>query len=191
MGILVGVAINNSATHLLFAYDCLIAVKVTYKKPRFLSTGYILCSNQSISLSKCYRLWQICGCQNLEDGLQITFDSCGTISFKYLSVFVGGKRAPMSYFDGLIYNVREKLRGLKCEILSLAVRNILLQSVLSAMPSFVLTNGCVPKSILDALEKEFHHSFGARVCLSHVEQDLQTTQEERFGIQKLDVVEKT
>lgn len=32
----------------------------------------------------------------------------------------------MSYFDGLIYNVREKLRGLKCEILSLAVRNILL-----------------------------------------------------------------
>lgn len=44
----------------------------------------------------------------------------------------------MSYFDGLISNIQSKLSGWKCEMLSLVARKVLLQSVLSAIPSFML-----------------------------------------------------
>lgn len=51
--------------------------------------------------------------------------------------------------------VRSKLSSWKCEILTLAAKKMLLQSVFTAMPWFILANSWVPKSILEALDKEY------------------------------------
>lgn len=61
----------------------------------------------------------------------------------------------LSYFDGLISKVQGKLSEWKCEMLSWAIRKVLLQSMLLDLPKFVLANSGFCKSALDAHDKEF------------------------------------
>lgn len=60
----------------------------------------------------------------------------------------------MRYFDELLSKIKGKLSGWKCEMISLAARKVLLQSVLNVMLWFILANSLVLKGVLDTSEKE-------------------------------------
>lgn len=58
----------------------------------------------------------------------------GMILFKYRSDFMGGKKFPVSYYDGLTSKVQGKFSIWKYKILSLVIRKILLSHFFQICP---------------------------------------------------------
>ncbi|KAL6567965.1 hypothetical protein OROGR_001633 [Orobanche gracilis] len=79
---------------------------------------------------------------------------------RYLGVNLTHGRLKAEDFRDLIDRVVARLAGWKSKLLSLAGRNTLIQSVTAAMPSHIMSNSPLPKSIcnhLDKLNRQFLH----------------------------------
>lgn len=109
---LMGADINrrcDSVTHLLFANKCLIvrqATLLTMKVSREIFERYWSASGWSINLEK----FTVYFGKVVDVHIQIRvfrfLAICtGSMPSKYLDVYVGGKRIPPRYFDGLIATV--------------------------------------------------------------------------------------
>ena len=66
-----------------------------------------------------------------------------------------GKRLPRQAYESILTRVRGKLAGWMAKSLYFTGKITLIKTVLQSIPSYVMSNGWVPKSILDSLEKEF------------------------------------
>ena len=65
------------------------------------------------------------------------------------------KRLPRPAYESTLSRIRGKLAGWKAKSLTFAGKIILIQTVLQAIPSYLLSNGWVPEYVLDNIEKEF------------------------------------
>lgn len=79
----------------------------------------------------------------------------GQMPMKYLGVVMDDKRLPMRAYDPILARIRSKLAGWKAKSLTFAGRVILIRSVLQAIPSYLLSNGWVPRRITEIMEMEF------------------------------------
>lgn len=75
------------------------------------------------------------------------------LPFTYLGcpIYVGRKK--ISYFDGMAIKVIKRLSGWQGKMLSYGGRMVLIKSVLQALPTYILSAICPPKSTLKLLKK--------------------------------------
>lgn len=72
---------------------------------------------------------------------------------KYMGITMDGKRLPMQAYEPILTRIRGKLAGWKAKTLSFAGKLVLICSVVEAMPSYLLSNGWVPRRVLDGIEQ--------------------------------------
>lgn len=82
---------------------------------------------------------------------------------KYLGMPVMHGRVTVDNFDFLIDNLRGRLSTWRSKILSQAGRALLIQSVLTALPSYVMQITRIPSSVIKALEKTIRAFFWAEL----------------------------
>jgi len=73
--------------------------------------------------------------------------------FKYLGLLVGGSHKRVSFWDGVLERVKNRLGRWKGRFLSLAERVYLIKSVLSSIPLFYLSMYKLPSAVLKEIEK--------------------------------------
>lgn len=119
---------------IMFKYKQKLGQKFNLAKLQFLITwGYITC----------YESWQF----------QILHVPCTFTFLAYLGIPSVSSRAVADTFEPLIQRIQKRLAGWKLVVLSRAGRQVLVGSVISAMPTHVMSTRLMPVKVLEKNDK--------------------------------------
>jgi hypothetical protein len=144
-GVLEGVSICNNAlsiTHVLFADDCLLLLKVNDESANHLRHVLQLyeCSGQTINKDKSSIMFsRNTGTAAKESFMRILNISTEASCERYLGlpVYVGGSKRKM--FEYLKDRVWKRIQGWKEKLLSKARKEILIKAMAQAIPSYAMS----------------------------------------------------
>ena len=159
-GVISGTSVCGEAppvTHLLFADDCFLFFKACANQAQVMKdilTAYEVASGQAISLPKS----EIYYSRNVPDTLRHSITHImgvqavlGTGKYLGLPSMIGRDRT--SVFAYIKDRVWQKINSWSSKCLSKAGKEIMIKSVLQAIPSYVMSIFLLPKSIISAIEK--------------------------------------
>ncbi|ONK57669.1 uncharacterized protein A4U43_C09F2860 [Asparagus officinalis] len=117
----------------------------------------------------------------------------GKFPWKYLGITMDVKKLPRQDYEPILSRIRSNLSGWKEKSLTFARKVTLAQSVLQTMPSYLLSNGWIPRSVITSIENEFRHFLwnddDPRRYLSFIKWDsvCQSKKLGGLGIRKMDL----
>ncbi|XP_038977290.1 uncharacterized protein LOC120107861 [Phoenix dactylifera] len=146
-------------SHLLFADDCLLLVRATRQAAGIIWTilrDYCSMSGQRVNLSKS----AICFSPKTKPDVKTAIleilgvgEQEGTL--RYLGVPISGQRLRSSDCTSLEISIRHRLEGWQIHSLSMMGRIILVRSVLSSIPIYLLSNSLIPVATVRNIEQIF------------------------------------
>ncbi|KAH9783694.1 reverse transcriptase domain-containing protein [Citrus sinensis] len=144
-------------SHLFFADDLLLLAEATVEQARVISTvlaEFCACSNAKVNTSKTLLYFsKNMGARNVSAisgllGFSVTFDLG-----KYLGVPLHHSRVSTNMYQGIIDKVEKRLSGWNASHLSLAGRITLAQSVLQAIPIYVMQIVSLPRGVCEKIDR--------------------------------------
>ena len=159
-GVLTGTKVCRNApsvSHLLFADDCFLFFKANEEQAHVMKNilaTYELASGQAISLPKS----EIYCSRNVPDGLKTTITNIlgvqavlGTGKYLGLPSMIGrDRKATFAYIKDRVW---QKINSWSGKCLSKAGREVMIKSVLQAIPAYVMSIFQLPHTLIDSIEK--------------------------------------
>lgn len=85
----------------------------------------------------------------------VTGFSHKSLPIKYLGCPLYAARQLKSHYVGMIDAINARVRGWCMKLLSMGARIVLIKSVLSSLPIYILSVSCPPRGVLHQIEKIF------------------------------------
>jgi hypothetical protein len=155
-----GLAIAQNApkiSHLFFADDSLIFCKANKEEAAHLKAifeEYQRISGQQINMDKSEMTFSPKLYQHIKDDFHGILPLAITNNItKYLGMPTLIGHSKQVVFRFIMDKVRNKLKGWKEKHLSFAGRAVLISAVIQALPTYVMSNFMIPKSMCDQIEK--------------------------------------
>ncbi|KAL8463108.1 hypothetical protein ACS0TY_033942 [Phlomoides rotata] len=159
-------------SHLQFVDDIVFLGKVEVSNIVFLKRFLVLLelvSGLKINLGKSSIYRQNVDEQSLSSYANILGCNMGTLPFKYMGVRIGNSHRKISDWDYVVRKVRNRLRKWENLKISIGGRLVLINSILSSIPDYLLSIFKAPKNILREIAGlQKHFLWGGGECDSKI-----------------------
>jgi hypothetical protein len=148
---------SPKVTHLFFADDSIIFCKANKEEVSQLKAvfeDYQRISGQQINLDKSEMMFSPLMHHHIKQELQeiLPFSITNSID-KYLGLPTHIGHSKQAAFSFIMDRIRKKLKGWKERYLSFAGRSILINAVIQAIPTYVMSCFLLPKGLCDQIER--------------------------------------
>ena len=144
-------------SHLFFADDLIIFAEARLDQVQVINeclSNFCAASGQKVNTSKTRVFFSHNINHNIKSQLSqsLGFDMSTDLG-RYLGVPLHHERVTKGLYQFIVDKVRKRLANWKCNSLSLAGRNTLINSVVMAIPNHVMQTSLIPVSCCDEIEK--------------------------------------
>lgn len=150
-------------SHIFFADDLLLFCEASVEQARNMAAvldNFCRVSGQKVSLAKTVFFASKNTPADLKRAISDSLNIKHTSDLgRYLGVPILHKRVTVATYDFLIENIRNKLTAWKAKQMSQASRCILIQSVLDALPSYMIQTIELPRGVIEKMEKRIRQFF--------------------------------
>lgn len=150
-------------SHIFFADDLLLFSEATVEKAGIIQSvleDFCDVSGQKISLSKSVLFASKNTPGDIQDAIAHRLKIKKTTNIgKYLGVPILHYRTTTATYDFSVDNIKCKLGAWRVRLMSQASRSILIQSVLNAMPSYLMQTMELPRAVINNMEKHIRKVF--------------------------------
>jgi hypothetical protein len=154
-GYQVGSSESVVVSHLQFADDTLILGEKSWANIRAMRATLLLfeaLSGLKVNFSKSQLVGVNVHDSWLSEAAMVLNCKMGSIPFVYLGLPIGGNPRRLAFWEPLLYRIKSRLSSWNSKHLSFGGRLVLLKSVLSSIPVYVLSFFKAPAGIISAIE---------------------------------------
>ena len=153
-------------SHLQFADDTLLLGAKSWANVRSLKAVLTLFADMSglkVNFNKSLMVGINIGDSWLTEAASILNCKVGKIPFLYLGLSIGGDPQRLAFWEPVVSNIKSRLAGWQSRFLSFGGRLVLLKSVLTSLPVYVLSFFKAPSGIISLIESIFTKKIGEGV----------------------------
>lgn len=151
---------GTEITHLLYADDSLVFCNADINQVKYLRTILVIfeaVSGQCVNWNKSV-LFPVNKVDNIQVLARVRGCEVGSLSTVHLGLSLGAKSKALEIWNGVIERCEKRLSNWKRQYLSLDGKIILVNSVLDALPTYVMSLFPIPSKVLkrlDSLRRNF------------------------------------